>query len=153
MSKRGENVDVFRSLKKNLYEALDKKNIPDSGIAAPSAWMATDLKSTAVPYFDGEFRGNYNDELKFEVEYYGNKSEFYIQQEQYWTSETVENYADIDIDIDLILKSDQTTPEITIKNYNISAASYSANGTVLIDSIVNQINSDFFSPAAWSSGL
>ncbi len=137
----GENVDVFRSLK-NLYEALDK-NIPDSGIAAPSAWMATDLKSTAVPYFDGEFRGNYNDELKFEVEYYGNKSEFYIQQEQYWTSETVENYADIDIDIDLILKSDQTTPEITIKNYNISAASYSANGTVLIDSIVNQINSDF----------
>jgi len=137
----GENVDVFRSLK-NLYEALDK-NIPDSGIAAPSAWVDTDLNSTAVPYFDGEFRGNYNDELNFEVEYYGDKSEFYIQSEQYWVSETVGNYADIDIDIDLMLKSDQTTPEITLKNYSIPASSYSANGTVLIDNIVNQINSDF----------
>jgi len=137
----GENVDVFGSLK-NLYEALDK-NIPDSGIAAPSAWLDTTLSSSAIPYFDGEFRGNYNDELTFEVQYYGNKSEFFVQQEQHWSSETVKSYDDIDIDIDLILKSDKTTPAITIKNYSIPSASYSASGTILIDSLVSQINSDF----------
>jgi len=136
----GSNVNVFTSLK-NLYEALDK-NIPESGIGAPSAWLENTSPNAAVPYFDGDFRGNYNDELKFEVEYYNSNSEFYVQSEQYWHSQDVKEYPDIDVDLDLILKSDQSTPEITIKNYTVAAGVYSASATVLIDSLVSQINAD-----------
>ena len=137
----GSNVDVFRSLK-NLYDALNM-NIPDSGIGAPSAWRDTSLNSTANPYFDGEFRGNYNDELTFEVEPYNSNTEFYLQQEQYWESEALRSYDDVDVDFSIELKSDQTTPAITIKNYSVPASVYSGNTTLLIDNIVSQINSDY----------
>lgn len=137
----GENVDIFGSLK-NLYDALNL-NIPDSGIGAPSAWDDTSLNSTAVPYFDGEFRGNYNDLLTFEVEYYDDSSEFYIQSEQYWASEEVRSYDDIDVDITLSLKSDQTTPAITLKNYTVAAGVYSGDPDALIANLVDQINADY----------
>ncbi|PLX71325.1 MAG: hypothetical protein C0602_01590 [Denitrovibrio sp.] len=136
----GENVNVFQSLK-NLHDALDK-NIPESGVGAPSAWRDASLNSSAVPYFDGEFRGNYNDELTFEVEYYNSESEFYLQSEQYWESQPMRGYADIDVDIDLMLKSDQTDPEITFKNYTVAAGVYSASTTLLVADLITQINSD-----------
>ncbi|MCB4203379.1 hypothetical protein LF845_00220 [Deferribacterales bacterium Es71-Z0220] len=75
----GKNVDIFRSLK-NLYDALNM-NIPQEGIGAPSAWRDESLKSTASPYLDGTFRGNYNDEWTYEVQPVGDKTEFFIQQE------------------------------------------------------------------------
>jgi flagellin-like hook-associated protein FlgL len=135
----GENVDVFRTLG-NLQDALFY-NIPDSGIGAPSAWRDESLNSTAKPYFDGEFRGNYNDQLNFEVQYFDNKNEFYIQKEQKWQSQDVQFFQDADINFDLILKSDQTTPALTSKNYSFPAGSYTSDED-LIDSIVETINGD-----------
>lgn len=136
----GSNVNLFQSLK-NLYDALNN-NIPDSGIAAPSAWQDTSLNSTATPYFDGTFRGNYNDVLNFEVENYDDKSEFYLQNEQSYESQALRSYDDADIDLNLMLKSDETTPPITLKNYTVSAGVYSGNTTLLLNNLVSQINSD-----------
>jgi hypothetical protein len=135
----GKNVNVFTSLK-NLYDALDK-NIPDSGIGAPSAWRDTSLNSTATPYFDGEFRGNYNDELKFQVEYYGSESEFYIQHELSWASQEVTSYQDLNIDFDIMLKTDKTNPELSTFNFTVDP-SLSASGTMIISNLVDQINSN-----------
>ncbi len=75
----GKNVDTFRSLK-NVYDALNL-NIAKGGIKAPSDWEDDSLNSTAKSYFEGEFRGNYNDRWTYEVQAEGQKSEFFIQKE------------------------------------------------------------------------
>ena len=53
----GKNVNVFRALE-NLMHALEY-NITKNGFGEPSAWKATDLNSTAKPFLDGVFQGNY----------------------------------------------------------------------------------------------
>lgn len=140
----GSNVDIFRSLD-NLHDALNL-NIPDSGIGAPSAWKDLNLGSDATPYFDGEFRGNYNDLLTFEVEYYGNKSDYYIQSEQYWESDglTMYNYGSVDpVSFDIMLQSDSIAGDgFFSKNISVATAVYSASSTLLTNEIIQQINSD-----------
>jgi len=138
----GSNVDVFRSLQ-NLYDALDM-NIPDSGVGAPSAWTDAALGSSATPYFDGEFRGNYNDKLTFEVEYYGDASEYYLQSEQYWESDDLTMYNSVDpVSFDIVLQSD-TLPNdgFITKTVSVAAAVYAGDETALKDEIIRQINSD-----------
>jgi flagellin-like hook-associated protein FlgL len=99
----GKNVDTFRSLE-NLYDALNL-NIPEKGIGAPSAWRDTSLNSTAKPYFDGTFRGNYNELMNFEILTTNNLSELYIQSELQSTSAKVTYVPNTDIDIDLVVKN------------------------------------------------
>ena len=139
----GSNVNVLGSLM-NLYDALNL-NIPDSGIGAPSAWDDANLGSTATPYLDGEFRGNYNDLLNFEVEYYGDKSEYYIQSEQYWKSDGIKMFNNVDpVSFDIVLHSDSISSGggFMTKPISVSLATYAGDETALTDEIVRQINSD-----------
>ncbi len=98
----GKNVDTFRSLT-NLYNALNL-NIPKQGIGAPSAWKDTSLNSTATPYFDGTFRGNYNDLFNFEILTTNNLSEMYIQSELKSVTSEVKYTANSDIDFDIVVR-------------------------------------------------
>ncbi len=98
----GKNVDTFRSLK-NLYNALNL-DIPEQGIGAPSAWKDTALNSTATPYFDGTFRGNYNDLFNFQILTTNSLSEMYVQSELKSVTSEVNYTANSDIDFDLVVK-------------------------------------------------
>jgi len=75
----GKNVNTFRALK-NLYNALNL-NIPKEGIGAPSAWRDENFKSTIKPYLAGTFRGNYNDEWKYEILTQDQQTSFFLQKE------------------------------------------------------------------------
>ncbi len=80
----GKNVNVFRALE-NLKHALEY-NITKNGFGEPSAWKATDLNSTAKPFLDGLFQGNFNDNWKYEILSDNNKTDFYLQNEYKTTS-------------------------------------------------------------------
>ncbi len=75
----GKNVNIFRSLQ-NLANAL-KYNITKNGFSEPSAWKDESLSSTASPYFDGTFKGTFNDQWKFEIEQYNGKNDIFLQNE------------------------------------------------------------------------
>ena len=83
----GKNVNVFRALE-NLIHALEH-NITKNGFGEPSAWRATDLNSTAKPFFDGVFQGNFNDNWKYEILSKNDKTDFYLQNEYKTTSGTI----------------------------------------------------------------
>ena len=84
----GKNVNVFRALE-NLMHALEH-NITKNGFGEPSAWKATDLNSTASPFLDGVFQGNFNDNWKYEIQSDNQKTEFYLQNEYKTTSGQVQ---------------------------------------------------------------
>jgi flagellin-like hook-associated protein FlgL len=133
ITEKGENVNVFKSLE-NLYFALNM-NIPDSGIGAPSSWSKENLNSTAVPSLDGEFRGNYNDIFNFEVQYSDTKSDFYLQKNQEWTSETFKDYNVGTVGFELVLDTDDG--KVT-RSFSSSAGTASAK----LDDLIAQINAD-----------
>lgn len=83
----GKNVNVFRALE-NLMHALEH-NITKNGFGEPSAWKATDLNSSAKPFLDGVFQGNFNDNWKYEILSNKDKTNFYLQNEYKTTSGTV----------------------------------------------------------------
>lgn len=83
----GKNVNIFRALE-NLMHALEH-NITKNGFGEPSAWRATDLNSTAKPFFDGIFQGNFNDNWKYEILSKNDKTDFYLQNEYKTTSGTI----------------------------------------------------------------
>lgn len=137
VTEQGSNVNVFRSLQ-NLYDALNL-DIPDSGIGEPSAWADETLNSTAVPYFDGEFTGNYNDLLTYEIQTYNNSSEFFIQSElTYKTNDVIAYPTDNDIDFDININSGGT---LYTKNITVAAGSY-ADETELLNNIIDLVNTD-----------
>lgn len=84
----GKNVNVFRALE-NLMHALEH-NITKNGFGEPSAWKATDLNSTAKPFLDGVFQGNFNDNWKYEILSANQKTDFYLQNEYKTTSGQVQ---------------------------------------------------------------
>ena len=84
----GKNVNVFRALE-NLMHALEY-NITKNGFGEPSAWKATDLNSTAKPFLDGVFQGNFNDNWKYEILSANQKTDFYLQNEYKTTSGQVQ---------------------------------------------------------------
>lgn len=84
----GKNVNVFRALE-NLMHALEY-NITKNGFGEPSAWKATDLNSTAKPFLDGVFQGNFNDNWKYEILSDNQKTDFYLQNEYKTTSGQVQ---------------------------------------------------------------
>lgn len=84
----GKNVNVFRALE-NLMHALEY-NITKNGFGEPSAWKATDLNSTAKPFLDGVFQGNFNDNWKYEILSANQKTDFYLQNEYKTTSGNVQ---------------------------------------------------------------
>ena len=84
----GKNVNVFRSVE-NLMHALEY-NITKNGFGEPSAWKATDLNSTAKPFLDGVFQGNFNDNWKYEIQSDNQKTDFYLQNEYKTTSGQVQ---------------------------------------------------------------
>lgn len=83
----GKNVNVFRSLE-NLIHALEY-NITKNGFSEPSSWRASDLQSSAQPFLDGVFRGNFNDNWKYEIQGQSSNVSFYLQNEFKDTSGTV----------------------------------------------------------------
>lgn len=126
----GKNVDIFRSLK-NLYDALNL-NIPQGGIGAPTAWRDENLKSTATPFLDGTFRGNYNDEWTFEIQPIGDKTDFFIQKELSTFSVNDLNLPSVSsLDFD-VLVTDNTG---NVTNININVPS---GGT--LDDLLSAIN-------------
>ncbi|MGC8925366.1 MAG: hypothetical protein ACP5LO_04990 [Calditerrivibrio sp.] len=123
----GKNVNTFRSLK-NLYNALNL-NIPKEGIGAPSAWRDENFISTLKPYLGGTFRGNYNDEWKYEVLSQDQKTSFYLQKELTTsTKNTIDATTQASFDI-LVKGADNSMTRVTFSNVNIS-------------NIVNVINTD-----------
>lgn len=105
----GKNVNVFRALE-NLMHALEY-NITKNGFGEPSAWKATDLNSTAKPFLDGVFQGNFNDNWKYEILSANQKTDFYLQNEYKTTSGQVQYNEDayenaIDNNIPLIFSVD-----------------------------------------------
>lgn len=84
----GKNVNVFRALE-NLMHALEY-NITKNGFGEPSAWKATDLNSTAKPFLDGVFQGNFNDNWKYEILSANQKTDFYLQNEYKTTSGSIQ---------------------------------------------------------------
>ncbi|MCD8554012.1 hypothetical protein [Seleniivibrio sp.] len=134
ITEKGENVNVFKSLE-NLYFALEM-NIPDSGIGAPSSWSKEDLGSSAVPYLDGEFRGNYNEIFNFEVQYNDSQSDFYLQKKQEWTSSTFKDLNVGTVGFELVLNTEDG--KVT-RNFSSSAATAADK----LDDFVTQINSDY----------
>lgn len=84
----GKNVNVFRALE-NLMHALEY-NITKNGFGEPTAWKATDLNSTAKPFLDGVFQGNFNDNWKYEILSANQKTDFYLQNEYKTTSGNVQ---------------------------------------------------------------
>lgn len=123
----GKNVNTFRSLK-NLYDALNL-DIPQEGIGAPSAWKDENFKSTLKPYLDGTFRGNYNDQWKYEIQSKDKKTSFYLQKELSTTSIS-EIGSSGNVDFNILLKD---------KNGNITSVSFSG---VSITNVVSSINSN-----------
>jgi len=125
----GKNVDIFRSLK-NLYDALNL-NVPQEGIGAPSAWRDENLKSTANPFLDGTFRGNYNDEWSYEIQPVEDKTDFFIQKEL--TTSSIDNLSlpsPSGLDFDILVTDN--SGNITSVNFNVNA------GTK--DELLNTIN-------------
>lgn len=118
----GKNVDTFRSLK-NLYDALNL-NIPQEGIGAPSAWGNTDFKSTVNPYLDGTFRGNYNDEWKYEITSSGQQTSFYLQNEL--ATSGVNNIginSSVQLNFDVVFSnSTGSTDKVSFTNLNVTSA-------------------------------
>lgn len=129
----GKNVDAFRSLK-NLYDALNY-NISEQGIGAPSAWSGeVELKSTANPYFDGTFRGNYNDIFNYEVAPMEGSKSFYLQNELVANSENEINIPSASsLNFDIVVAEKDGNPDL----YNFS---FLPNSTA--DEIVNTINNN-----------
>lgn len=128
----GKNVDIFRSLK-NLYDALNL-NIPQEGIGEPSAWRDENLNSTATPYLDGTFKGNYNDEWKYEVQPVGDKTDFFIQKELSTSSINDINLSGAsNLDFDIIVSD--ANGNITMESFNITSVSSA-------DDILNAINTN-----------
>lgn len=99
----GKNVDTFRSLD-NLYNALNL-DITKQGVGAPSAWRDPNLNSTATPYFEGTFRGNYNDMFNFLMMGTNNVNEMYIQSELKTNLDSMKYALNTDIDFDLVVKN------------------------------------------------
>lgn len=100
----GKNVNVFRALE-NLIHALEY-NITKNGFGEPTAWKAADLNSTAKPFLDGIFQGNFNDNWKYEILSANQKTDFYLQNEYKTASGKVQYDANVynpDIN-DLLLK-------------------------------------------------
>ena len=122
----GKNVNIFRSLQ-NLAGAL-KNNITKNGFSEPTAWKDTSLSSTASPYFDGTFKGSFNDSWKFEVEPSGGKNDVFLQNE--YTQKTGEIYyeeslnklgSEISFGIDLYDNISGTSKRVNV-NIDFSAA-------------------------------
>jgi len=108
------NVDTFRSLK-NLSDAM-KFNIPRGGIGEPSAWKDEEFQSSN-PFFDGKFRGNYNDLWKFEIAGDQDKNTFFLQNELKYTVTGVVNEEMINsgdkLDFDIVVQSSKyNDPEV-----------------------------------------
>ncbi|BAI81591.1 conserved hypothetical protein [Deferribacter desulfuricans SSM1] len=126
----GKNVNVFKTLK-NLYDALNL-NIAQGGIGAPSAWRDENFKSTANPFLDGEFRGNYNDKWVYQVESLDNKNELYLQNELTYSVNAPTDFSN-PINFKLNLKTDSG---LKSKTFNINSSN--------IDSFINTLNQDDF---------
>ncbi|MEF3255245.1 MAG: hypothetical protein K6348_06760 [Deferribacterales bacterium] len=123
----GKNVNTFRSLK-NLYDALNL-DIPQEGIGAPSAWRDENFKSTMNPHLDGTFRGNYNDEWKYEVQSKDKQTSFYLQKElSTFSLEDINSSLGTNVNFAILLKD---------KDGNISETSFNS---ININNIVTTIN-------------
>lgn len=112
---KGDGVDVFESLQ-NLSDAL-KYNVVETGISEPSAWQSKEYKSEGKPFFDGEFKGNYNDKWIFKTKENEGLNKFHLQ------NELVHNVTGVvdtdafdggkrDIDFDIVIKTGENDPTL-----------------------------------------
>lgn len=95
----GKNVNIFKTLE-NLMNALEH-NITKNGFGEPSAWRDTELKSTAKPFLDGAFQGNFNDSWRYEILSGSNKTDFYLQNEYKDTTGQIRYDAELGTDVPL----------------------------------------------------
>lgn len=147
----GKNVNVFRALE-NLMHALEH-NITKNGFGEPSAWKATDLNSTAKPFLDGVFQGNFNDNWKYEILSANQKTDFYLQNEYKTTSGQVQYNEDayenaIDNNIPLTFSVDifdNTTGEVKRTDVSIDLSKANpeiTNAESAQEYILKQLNND-----------
>lgn len=147
----GKNVNVFRALE-NLMHALEY-NITKNGFGEPSAWKATDLNSTAKPFLDGVFQGNFNDNWKYEILSANQKTDFYLQNEYKTTSGQVQYNEDayenaIDNNIPLTFSVDifdNTTGKVERTDVSIDLSKANpaiTNAESAQEYILKQLNND-----------
>lgn len=147
----GKNVNVFRALE-NLMHALEH-NITKNGFGEPSAWKATDLNSTAKPFLDGVFQGNFNDNWKYEILSANQKTDFYLQNEYKTTSGQVQYNEDayenaIDNNIPLTFSVDifdNTTGEVKRTDVSIDLSKANpaiTNAETAQNYILEQLNNN-----------
>ncbi|MGA1863338.1 flagellin [Deferribacter thermophilus] len=128
----GENVNVFKTLK-NLYDALDL-NIAQGGIGAPSAWRDENFRSTANPFLDGEFRGNYNDKWVYQVESVDNKNEFFLQNELTYSVNSPTDFSNLNFTLNI-----KTNDSIVSLNYPID---FDTSGVLDVNTFIDALNQD-----------
>ena len=143
----GKNVNVFRALE-NLMHALEY-NITKNGFGEPSAWKATDLNSTAKPFLDGVFQGNFNDNWKYEILSANQKTDFYLQNEYKTTSGQVQydaqayaNNPVLKFSVDMF---DNTTGKVDRKDVEIDLSKANppiTNAESAQEYILKQLNND-----------
>jgi hypothetical protein len=135
----GENANMFTSIM-NLYNAL-YNGINTEGWGEPSAWRDETLKSTANPYFDGVFGGNFNAMWNYEVQSSSGKSDFYVQD--IFTASTADIKLDtnaINLDFAIELYNNDTN---TLEKYNITVPLAGiTTPQELQQAIINVINND-----------
>lgn len=141
VTEKGENVNVFQSLK-NLYDALNY-NIAEGGIGAPSEWAENNDETTATPSLDGEFTANYNDIFTFSVESTGTSSEYYLQEDQTWESEPVTYHDGIAVSFDITINSDNLSPSVYTNSVVVNTGTATVyDDETLLAEMVQQINAD-----------
>ena len=143
----GKNVNVFRALE-NLMHALEH-NITKNGFGEPSAWKATDLNSTAKPFLDGVFQGNFNDNWKYEILSANQKTDFYLQNEYKTTSGSIQydaqayaNNPVLKFSVDMF---DNTTGKVERKDVEIDLSKANppiTNAESAQSYILEQLNND-----------
>ena len=143
----GKNVNVFRALE-NLMHALEY-NITKNGFGEPSAWKATDLNSTAKPFLDGVFQGNFNDNWKYEILSANQKTDFYLQNEYKTTSGSIQydaqayaNNPVLKFSVDMF---DNTTGKVDRKEVEIDLSKANppiTNAESAQEYILKQLNND-----------
>ena len=143
----GKNVNVFRALE-NLMHALEY-NITKNGFGEPSEWKATDLNSTAKPFLDGVFQGNFNDNWKYEILSANQKTDFYLQNEYKTTSGSIQydaqayaNNPVLKFSVDMF---DNTTGKVERKDVEIDLSKANppiTNAESAQEYILKQLNND-----------
>ncbi len=136
----GDNANAFDSLM-NLYNAM-ASGFYLEGAGAPSAWRDESLSSTAIPYFDGTFTGNFNAKWKYEVKSDNGRSDFYVQNEFKQPSGALRFMPGLAANLNFEVQTyDKTTDTLVRRPVTVSLAGIT-NNDQMAEAIAKAINED-----------